>query len=265
MKRLLLILILFSALSAIPAPVAAHDLIPKNVQEYLQKNPQATDDEIKAFVEGNAPDLAKAKSQESVIRLVRQRQTSFLDNAFDFLKLGIRHILSGPDHILFVLSLLLVYISLRHTLRLTLTFTAAHSITLILAGSGILTLSSRIVEPMIALSISFMAIFTVFFHRYRFARDVKSKMGLVFFFGLFHGLGFAGLLKEIQVPSDKFVSSLASFNIGIEVGQLIIVALALPIIYSFRQEAFYPRAVKVVAGTIGVIGLFWATQRVFGF
>ncbi len=139
-------LILFSALAAIPAPVAAHDLIPKNVQEYLQKNPQATDDEIKAFVEGNAPDLAKAKSQESVIRLVRQRQTSFLDNAFDFLKLGIKHILSGPDHILFVLSLLLVYISLRHTLRLTLTFTAAHSITLILAGSGILTLSSRIVN-----------------------------------------------------------------------------------------------------------------------
>lgn len=265
MKRFLLILTVFSALAVIPAPAMAHDLIPKNVQDYLVKHPNATDDEINAFVQGNAPSLAKAKSQESVIRLVRQRKTNLLDNSFDFLRLGVKHILSGPDHILFVLSLLLVYLSLKNVLRLTLTFTAAHSITLILAGSGLLTLSSRIVEPMIALSISFMAIFTVFFRHKSFARNVKNKMGLVFFFGLFHGLGFAGLLKEIQVPQDKFVSSLASFNVGIEVGQLVIVALALPIIYTFRNDAFYPRAVKLTAGTIGAIGIFWAGQRVFGF
>lgn len=86
-----------------------------------------------------------------------------IDGVTDFLELGIRHILSGPDHVLFVVSLLLAFGSLKELAHLTLTFTAAHSVTLLLAGTGVLTLSSAIVEPFIAFSIAFVAVVTVFF------------------------------------------------------------------------------------------------------
>ncbi|MBC7708256.1 HupE/UreJ family protein, partial [Polaromonas sp.] len=84
----------------------------------------------------------------------------------------------------------------------------------------------------------------------------------VFFFGLFHGLGFAGLLQEIQIPQDKFLASLVSFNIGIEIGQLIMVAAALPFIYAFRNKKYYPLCIKIIAVIIATIALFWMVQRI---
>jgi predicted anti-sigma-YlaC factor YlaD len=86
---------------------------------------------------------------------------------------------------------------------------------------------------------------------------------MVFVFGLFHGLGFAGLLEEIHVPEEKFVSSLFAFNIGIEIGQLIIVAVALPLIFLARKKSWYPRVIQGIAIVIGALGIFWAIQRAF--
>ncbi len=177
------------------------------------------------------------------------------------MKLGVTHILSGPDHILFVLSFLLVFTGIRDVLKYTSTFTVAHSITLILAGSGLLVLSSRIVEPMIAFSIAAVAVTSVFFRKISYLGSTKAKLGIIFFFGLFHGLGFAGLLREIQVPPDKFLASLFSFNIGIEVGQLIIVAIALPFIYLLRHKSWYPALVKIASVIIASIALTWMVQR----
>ncbi|MBI3573403.1 MAG: HupE/UreJ family protein [Candidatus Kerfeldbacteria bacterium] len=245
--------------------VQAHELLPRPVIEYLQQHPHATTAEIEAFINAQTPAFAaklKNKTSAEVLRIITARQTSIWDNTLDFMKLGVKHILSGPDHILFVLSLLLVFSSIKDILRLTSTFTIAHSITLILSGTGVFTLPSKYVEPLIAISIAYVAFTTVFLAQRRFFGHGRSKIMAVFFFGLFHGLGFAGLLKEIQIPADRFLSSLVSFNIGIEVGQLIIVSLALPVIYVFRKRRLYPQAVKLAGATIGGIGLFWAIERI---
>ena len=187
-----------------------------------------------------------------------------LDGVADFLGLGVRHILSGPDHILFVLSLLLAFVSLREVLRLTLTFTVAHSVTLLLAGAGLLTLSSDIVEPIIAFSISFMAIAPVFFSDRPFLGTGAAKIGVVFFFGLFHGLGFAGALEETEVPRHEFVADLLAFDVGVEVGQLFILALAVPLIYAIRKFKWYKHAMQGTAVAIGTTGVLWGVQRIAG-
>ena len=248
---------------AVTNHASAHELLPKNVIQYIKENPEATDEQIKDYIEKNAPEITElVKDQQNVIEIVNQ-DTSFIDNALDFIKLGVSHILSGPDHILFVLSFMLVFVSLKEVLKYTTTFTIAHSITLILAGTGLLTLNPRLVEPVIAFSIAVVAITTVFLSKKTFLGSPRAKLLIIFSFGLFHGLGFAGLLKEIQIPSDKFLASLLSFNIGIELGQLIIVATALPFIYLLRNKSWYPKLIKVAAAVIASVALFWMFQRIF--
>ena len=265
MKKTILALTLLLLLGS-ASPVYAHDLLPKQVVEYLKSHPQATPQEIQAYAQTLNPEIAaKFSNSTDIIRIVRNQQTSIWDNAFDFFKLGVGHILSGPDHILFVLSMLLVFVSVTELLQLTSTFTVAHSITLLLAGAGILTLSPKITEPLIALSIAAMALLTVFAKGSRIHVDGVRKLGIVFFFGLFHGLGFAGLLREIDIPANKFVSSLFAFNIGIEGGQLIIIACALPLVFLFRKALWYSRAIQIFAVCISLVSLFWVVQRVFGF
>lgn len=256
------VLLLLTPLVALTAPKAsAHVLLPQNVVNYIHDHPNASPLEIETYIRGNSPYLSnKIKNQQDIIKIVHQK-TTFLNNAFDFMKLGVNHILSGTDHILFVLSFLLVFTGIKDVLKYTGTFTVAHSITLILAGSGLLTLSSRLVEPVIAFSIAAVAISSVFFRK-DFVGSTKAKLGIIFFFGLFHGLGFAGLLKEIQIPPDKFLASLVSFNIGIELGQLLIVGLALPFVYLLRNKSWYPTATKVAAGIIASIALYWMVQRI---
>jgi len=257
MKKALCLLGLCLALGG-SAPVAdAHDLLPKALVEYVQTHPTATPAEIEAFMNGT-PALA-SKDTASKMRLIEAakhpQQTGFFGNALAFIRLGIGHILSGPDHILFVLSLLLVFHSLRHTLTLISCFTLSHSITLLLAGSNLLVLSARIVEPMIAFSIAFMAISTVFF------REQRYKSLIVFGFGLFHGLGFAGLLRDLAIPQESFVSSLLFFNVGIEVGQMIILCCALPLLFLCRHKRWYPQMIRVFAIAISAIALVWMMER----
>ncbi|HSH55383.1 MAG TPA: HupE/UreJ family protein [Candidatus Limnocylindrales bacterium] len=262
----ILLMALMISIGFFEQSVKAHELIPKAVLEYVQNNPDATPEQIEAFDEQNSPEFSEATNGGAdILRIAQNQDASLLDNSLDFIQLGIQHILSGPDHILFVLTLLLAFISIGKTLKLVTAFTLAHSITLILAGASILTLSSRIVEPLIALSISIMAVTTVFFKNNKYFGTIQAKAGIVFFFGLFHGLGFAGLLQEIQVPSDKFLSSLIAFNIGIEIGQIAIIMIALPFILLFKNKPWYNRLIQIFAGAIAVIGIVWAVQRALGF
>ena len=245
--------------------VSAHELLPQEVIEFLKEHPNATPQEINEFADTQDPVIAekiKVRSADILQVLTNNTDAGFFHNAKDFIRLGSTHILSGPDHILFVLTLLLVFISVGEIFRLITTFTIAHSLTLILAGTGTLLLSASVVEPIIALSIAVMAILTTFYGHLRFMGNLWAKTGLVFFFGLFHGLGFAGLLKEISVPNDAFLSSLVSFNIGIEIGQLIIIALALPCILYFRKRTWYPIFIKCLAIGITGIATFWFLERI---
>ncbi len=246
-----------------PAILAAHEVLPEKFIEFKKANPAATAQDFTAFLEAN-PELKNDKDFLAHVDLVQKPVVNFWHNVRDFIKLGIAHILSGTDHILFVLSLLLVYASFKREVLLLTTFTVAHSISLIIAGSGLLTLSSRIVEPVVALSITYMAITSVFLGNIKQFHGHSNKISTVFLFGLFHGLGFAGLMKDISVPDDRFVSSLLSFNIGIELGQFMIVAAILPFIYFFRTKPWYPTAIKIVAIIISTIGLIWGVQRIMG-
>jgi hydrogenase/urease accessory protein HupE len=246
------------------SPVEAHELLPKVIVEYISENPDATPEEIKAFASSQDPEVAERfanSSSEELLAIIDNPDSTFVDNFWDFSKLGVEHILAGLDHILFVLTLLLVFISIKHVLKLVTTFTVAHSITLILAGTGTVVLSSSIVEPLIALSIAILAIVTVFYSHLKIFAGRYTTVGIVFFFGLFHGLGFAGLLKEIAIPADKYVSSLFAFNVGIEIGQLIIIALALPFILYFKDKSWYPLVIKIIAISISSIALIWFVQR----
>lgn len=259
-----LVILLTAVSSGVPHTAEAHDLIPRALQEYVIAHPNATPEEIKAFADKQDPEYAqKFKNGAQIIAIAQNQQTTPLDNALDFLKLGVMHILTGPDHILFVLSLLLVFVSVGDILRLATIFTVGHSLTLFLSSSGILTVSPRISEPLIALSIAYVAITTVFFKGNKYLDTKYSKPASVFFFSLFHGLGFAGLLREIQVPHDKFAVSLLSFNVGIEIGQIIIISLALPFIYLCRNKPWYPKVIKLFSAVIAAIALFWFVQRVF--
>lgn len=184
-----------------------------------------------------------------------------LDHVADYGELGVRHILSGPDHVLFVVILLLAAQSARAVCTLTLTFTVAHSITLLLAGVGAITVSPRVVEPVIAFSVAVAAIACAYGAGRDSAGHLWYRIAAVFCFGLFHGLGFAGLLREGAVPDDRLVLSLLSFNAGVELGQLIIVVWSLPVLLLLRATRWRDAAVRTIGVGIALIGIFWGLER----
>lgn len=148
--------------------------------------------------------------------------SSRVQTALRYLKLGFTHIMpNGLDHMLFVLGIYLLSSRARSILMQVSAFTVAHSITLALSLYGIVSVSPRVVEPMIALSIAYVAVENVFLS------ELKSwRIALVFAFGLLHGMGFAGALHELQIPRSEFVTALVTFNIGVEGGQLAVIGLA---------------------------------------
>lgn len=197
---------------------------------------------------------------EMILALREETNKPFSENAKDFFIMGIEHIVFGFDHVLFVISLLLAFLPWRKILLMVTIFTVSHSITFLLAGNQVLTLSPSIVEPIIALSIAYMAITTVFFKHIPFFKAGHSSMAIIFLFGLFHGLGFAGVFAELNIPTQNYISSLLFFNIGIEAGQVIIILLALPLLYIMRKDKY---SIKILAACIAALALYWAIERIF--
>jgi len=179
-----------------------------------------------------------------------------------YLVLGFTHILpKGTDHILFILGIFLLSRRLKPLLLQVTAFTLAHTLTLGLCLYGIVSLSPRIVEPLIAVSIVFVAVENILTPELR-----PWRVALVFAFGLLHGLGFAGVLSELGLPRGEFVTGLVSFNVGVEAGQLAVIAVAfLLLALPFRNRAWYrSRIVVPASAAIAAVGLFWAVQRVVG-
>lgn len=177
--------------------------------------------------------------------------------AFSFFKMGIEHILMGYDHLVFLLGLVLARGRVKQLIGVVTAFTIAHSITLALAAFGVWAPSPRIIEPAIALSIVYVGIENFF------VKDASKRWRITFPFGLIHGFGFAGALQEINLPRGQIPGALLSFNLGVEAGQLAVMAVVLPIIFSLRkQDWFEPRAVRVVSGAVAVAGGIWFVMRV---
>jgi hypothetical protein len=187
------------------------------------------------------------------------RVATRLDVARQYLSLGYTHILpKGLDHILFVIGLFLLSIRLRPILVQVTTFTVAHSITLALSMYGLVSLPPRIVEPLIALSIAYVAIENLL------TDQVKPwRIALVFAFGLLHGLGFAGVLSELGLPRGEFLTALVSFNLGVEAGQLTVIAIAASCVFWYRHRAWYHQRVVVPASlAIASVGIYWMVERI---
>jgi len=177
-----------------------------------------------------------------------------------FVPAGIHHILIGPDHILFLIGLLLLGGGWKALLKIVTAFTIGHSITLSLAALNLVTPPANVIEPAIALSIVFVGADNLVRGR---GRDVRALIALTF--GLVHGFGFANVLREFGLPREALGWSLFSFNIGVEIGQLFIVLLvatALAVVRR-RNEAVGMRV--AYAGSVIVIaaGTYWFVQRVF--
>lgn len=182
------------------------------------------------------------------------------DVVWFYLKLGIAHIVPmGIDHILFVVALCLLNTKLKTILWQATAFTLAHSITLALSMKGVMTLPLPIVEPLIALSIVFVAIENILINELKVWRIL-----IVFLFGLIHGLGFAAALNEIGLPRNKFFTSIISFNAGVELGQiLIILFIYVLIIHPMGRKIWYKKIVVYpVSLIIASIALFWTFQRI---
>ena len=176
-----------------------------------------------------------------------------------YLLLGFTHIVpKGADHILFVCGIFLLAGRLRSVLAQVSAFTAAHTLTLALTVYGVVSLPARLVEPLIALSIVAVAVENVVAPKL-----TPWRVAVVFAFGLVHGMGFAGVLSGLGLPRHDFVPALLSFNAGVELGQLSVVAvLALLVALPFRKEAWYRRRV-VVPGSLAIaaVGLVWFVER----
>lgn len=182
------------------------------------------------------------------------------DVAWYYFKLGFQHIIpAGADHILFIAGLCLTSTNIRGIFWQASAFTVAHSVTLALSMKNIVLAPSAIVEPVIALSILFLAVENMLTKQ-----NSRWRVAMVFFFGLLHGMGFASSLNETGLPPDRFYTSIIAFNIGVEIGQLaVITAVFTLIINRFKNQSWYKKIiVNGLSVLIAIIAFYWAVERV---
>jgi hypothetical protein len=201
-------------------------------------------------------------------------EESALSQFFDYLREGVWHIWIGFDHILFLLSLLLPSVLIlkknewkaaeqfRDTFwdvfRVVTAFTIAHSITLSLAALSVIALPSRLVESTIALSVLLAALNNLW------PVVAERRWAVAFAFGLIHGFGFASVLTDLGLPQGTLLLALVGFNLGVEVGQLAIVAAFLPLAYTLRRTWFYRRLLFIGgSGAIALVAAWWLIERAF--
>lgn len=183
------------------------------------------------------------------------------DVVWYYLKLGFRHIIPlGPDHILFVISLCLLSTRIKTIIWQATAFTVAHTLTLALSMKNIIVAPPAVVEPIIALSICFVAVENLLIS------EMKAwRVLVVFLFGLIHGMGFASALNEIGLPRNQFYTSILSFNVGVELGQIAVIVAMFTLIISrwgkrprYRKFVVYP-----ISAIIALMAAWWTVQRVF--
>jgi len=206
---------------------------------------------------------AEGRRQQAVITLDRPRaafSTGYsprLAQCLAFVRLGIAHIFLGYDHVMFLLALIIIGGRLAQLVTVVTAFTVAHSLTLVLATLQLVTVPTRLVEGTIALTIAYVA-----FDNFFVAGGAHRPL-LTFCFGLVHGFGFAHALREMDLPRSELVPTLLSFNLGVEVGQLAILALLFPVTLWLARQRFSQLVVATASGAAFVCGVGWFVQRVF--
>jgi hypothetical protein len=222
--------------------------------------------ELARIDQENAPPEKPAPDAQSQADTVALDRSGFATIAF-YIRIGFAHILPmGADHILFVLALFLSSLRLRPLLFQISAFTIAHTATLGLAASGVITPLPSIIEPLIALTIAWAALENILFEESQSWRPL-----MVFGFGLIHGMGFAGAFGDLGLPENVFLPALLGFNVGVEFGQLAVIGMAFAASLYFKRvlsragqmQLYRPVLVSPVSALIGAVGLWWAFERVF--
>jgi hydrogenase/urease accessory protein HupE len=184
-----------------------------------------------------------------------------------FFRMGIEHILTGYDHLVFLFGLLLIPARLRSLLAIITAFTIAHSLTLGIAVLGIWTPPASVVEPAIALSIAYVGVEDLLAssERSKWKPDPAKRWRITFPFGLVHGFGFASALKEIGLAKASIPTALVAFNLGVESGQLAVLSVVLPLLIALRKKAWLTdRGVRLASIVVIAAGLVWFVARVVG-
>ena len=175
-----------------------------------------------------------------------------------FVRMGVLHIFTGYDHLAFLFGVVLIGGSFKAIIKVVTSFTVAHSVTLALAAFNVISLPSRLVESGIALSIMYIALENLFF------KSFDRRWVITFFFGLIHGFGFAGALQEVHLSRKLLATALFSFNLGVETGQLCIVAALLPALIYMSRLRFNQAIVKGCSAIVFALGSFWFWERLWG-
>jgi len=180
--------------------------------------------------------------------------------ALQFVGLGVEHILTGYDHLVFLFGLLLAGAGFKGIAKIITSFTVAHSITLALSALDLIRVPATVVEPLIAVSIVYVGIENIF------RRDLKWRWLLTFGFGLFHGFGFASALRDLGIGTGAAAAlPLISFNVGVEAGQLAVAIIVLPLIWQLRKRpVFATRLSPVCSLLISIAGSIWLIERLLG-
>ncbi|MEO8151104.1 MAG: HupE/UreJ family protein [Bacteroidia bacterium] len=248
-------------------------IAPDTANKILSQNKSDTNTTA-LFQNQNTPVITKSESAKSNNQTINQAQNSFQQqsayNPFsNFFKSGVTHILTGYDHILFLIALLLVYTNFLTTLKVITSFTIAHSITLAIAVLNVYVLNPAVTEPLIALSIFIIAIENLFIYNFRKRNrpipgilNPAKRWMITFLFGLIHGFGFSSVLRETGIPKNEIGISLVSFNLGVECGQLAIFVILIPAIILIRKsnkEVFILNALSVL---VAIVGFMWFVLRV---
>jgi hydrogenase/urease accessory protein HupE len=230
--------------------------LPLGHRQYLQVQDSAGETVFERLLSGSA-DRATVQMPQTNWRTSAVESVRSFAN---FLSLGVRHILTGYDHLLFLFGLLVVARGFVAALNIITSFTIAHSITLAVATLHLVQIPSRIVEPLIAASIVFVGVENLL------RGDIPNARRMVAFgFGLIHGFGFASALREAGIGSGPggIVLPLFSFNLGVELGQIMVAAVALPIIWKLRENAmFVARWAPACSAVVVLLGSFWFVERV---
>jgi len=231
--------------------------LPFGHRQYLKVEDSAGETVFERLLSGSA-DRATVQMPQTNWRTSAVESVRSFAN---FLSLGVRHILTGYDHLLFLFGLLVVARGFFAALNIITSFTIAHSITLAVATLRLVQIPSRIVEPLIAVSIVFVGVENLLR-----GEISKSRRLLTFGFGLIHGFGFALALREAGIASSAggIVLPLFSFNLGVELGQVMVAAVALPIIWKLRENpVFVARWAPACSAAVVLLGSFWLVERVY--
>jgi hydrogenase/urease accessory protein HupE len=231
--------------------------LPLGHRQYLQVQNSAGETVFERLLSANADRATVQMPLTNASIAPRETVRSFAN----FLSLGVKHILTGYDHLLFLLALLVAARGFASALSIITSFTIAHSITLAVATLHLVQIPSRIVEPLIAASIVFVGVENLWR-----GEISKSRRLVAFGFGLIHGFGFASALREAGIGSGAggIVLPLFSFNLGVELGQVMVAAAALPIIWKLREKPmFVARWAPACSAAVVLLGSFWLVERVY--